>query len=167
MGITHAVHILTAPRNYFFGLGTELKSLMSHILTFSIHSYNVLLNVQDRLSPEVQPNWAQEPITLTDALGRVAPIHLELINNWDILDSVLEARFKNVPGERKIRQKEYALQDRSSKQDIRRDVPFNLCFLPGRRIDMCVLFEDNPCTPTSCPTCCWESTQDFATGGTW
>jgi hypothetical protein len=159
--------MLMTARNYFFGLGTELKSLMSNILTVNIRSYKILLDLQARVPPEVQPNWTQKPVTLTDALDREVPIHLELINTWDIWEAVLVARFKDVPGEHKIRQKEYALQDRTSQQDIRRNAPFSSSFLPGRRIDMCVLFEANPGTQMSCPTCGWESTQESATGGTW
>lgn len=140
---------------------------MSNILTFSIRSYNVLLEVQNRLSPEVQPNWTQEPLTLTDALGRVAPIHLELINNWDVLESVLEARFKDMPGERKIKVKKYALWDHNLQRDIVRSDRFESCFFPGRRIDMCILFENPPSPRTSCPNCHWDSCESYGGGSKW
>ena len=60
--------------------------------------YNILRDLQTRVPPEFEPCWIQEPLMLTDALGRVAPVHLELINNWHVLESVLVARFRNIPG---------------------------------------------------------------------
>jgi hypothetical protein len=32
-----------------------------------------------------------------DAHGRIAPIHLELVNTWDIFEAVLAARFSGLP----------------------------------------------------------------------
>jgi hypothetical protein len=67
-------------------------------MTAIYDSYKVLLDVQSRIPREFKPCWIQEPVMLTDALGRVAPIHIELVNSWEVFDSVLTARFINLPG---------------------------------------------------------------------
>lgn len=127
----------------------------------NFRSYNILVDLQTRVPREFGPCWIQEPLTLTDALGRVAPIHLELINSWEVLESVLTARFRNVPGERKIKQKEYALQNRGTLMDIDRHVSFEASFLPGRMIDMSMIFkESSPLGGQSCPGCGVGSEQD-------
>lgn len=64
-------------RNCFLGLGADLKSFMTRILTMNFRSFNILLDVQTRVLKEFGPCWIQEPLMLTDALGRVAPVHLE------------------------------------------------------------------------------------------
>jgi hypothetical protein len=125
---------------------------MTSILTATGHSYKVLLDVQSRVPREFKPCWIQEPVVLTDALGRVAPIHIELCNSWNVFDSVLAARFINQPGQDKVARKEVAFEDRLLGKDVDRSQPFVECFLPGRRIDMSMVFEQKiPCT--SCPKC--------------
>jgi len=89
---------------------------------------------------------------LTDPLGRITPIHLELINSWEVFDAVISARFLNVPGGQKIERKEYAIQDRNSQQDIERSYSFGSSFLPGRCVDMAMIFRTQS-SGASCPGC--------------
>jgi hypothetical protein len=154
-------------RRYFFTLGAELKAFMARIWTLNFRSYSILLDLQTRVPREFQPCWIQEPLILTDALGRVAPVHLELINSWDVLESVLAARFQNIAGERKIKRREYALQDRGSLNDIDRNAPFDVCFLPGRRVDMTMIFKETQPQTVSCPGCGMAATQTDPTGSNW
>jgi hypothetical protein len=160
--------VLSLVRKHFFELGAELKAFMARIWTLNFRNYKILLDLQARVPREFGPCWIQEPLILTDALGRVAPVHLELINSWDVLESVLAARFRNIPGEQKISRKEYALQDRSSSQDIERTAPFEASFFPGRKVDMSMLFSrSNNANSTSCPGCGMESGRDGGTASIW
>jgi hypothetical protein len=98
------------------------------------------------------PCWIQKPVMLTDALGRVAPIHLELINSWEVFDSVLAARFLNLPGQKKLGRGEYALQGKEAIEDLERSRLFETCFIPGNDINMCFSFKAT--FPTNaCPKC--------------
>ena len=125
---------------------------MIKIWTLSFRSYKILLDLQTRVPREFEPCWIQQPLIFTDALGRTAPVHLELINTWDVLEAVLVARFRNVPGERKVRSKEYALQDHITQKDLDRSALFESCFLPGRRVDMSMIFTQSHSSIT-CPGC--------------
>ena len=138
---------------YFFTLGAELKAFMARIWTLNFRSYNILLDLQTRVPREFGPCWIQEPLILTDALGRVALVHLELINTWEVLESVLAARFQNIPGERKVRDKEYALMDGGSLKDIERSSSFETSFFPGRRVDMSIVFKQGHAVIALCPGC--------------
>jgi hypothetical protein len=141
---------------------------MTKIWTLNFRNYNVLLDLQARVPREFGPCWIQEPLMLTDALGRVAPVHLELINSWEVLDSVLSARFRNIPGEQKVSRKEYALQDRNSSRDIERTARFEACFFPGRKVDMSMVFSrGNNTSSTSCPGCKMDSGQDSGIASVW
>lgn len=148
-------------------LGSELKALMRRILALNFRSYNILLELQTRVPREFEPCWIQEPLILTDALGRIAPIHLELINSWDVWESVLEARFRNLPGERKIKRKEYALQDRFSQLDIEMSASFESCFLPGRRVDMSMVFRQGISPSACCPGCGMEACRENTMAAAW
>jgi hypothetical protein len=140
---------------------------MARIWTLNFRSYNILLDLQTRVPREFEPYWIQEPLILTDALGRVAPVHLELINSWHVLEAVLAARFRNIPGERKVEQGEYALQDRGSLRDIERSQSFETNFPPGRKVDMSIVFNRRQPTGNPCPACGVESESDGATATTW
>jgi hypothetical protein len=163
----YARQLLIGYRRYFFTLGAELKGLMTRIWSLNFRSYNILLELQTRVPREFEPCWIQEPLILTDALGRIAPVHLELINSWTVLESVLEARFHNIPGERKIRRKEYALQDRSSQLDIQRSASFESCFLPGRQVDMSMVFKQVRSIGARCPGCGMECRQGTDVASIW
>lgn len=121
---------------------------MTNIWTLSFGSYGILLDLQTRVPREFGPCWIQEPLTLTDALGRVAPLHLELVNSWEVFEAVLEALFLNFLGDRKIKRREYAISDGSSEQDLVRSQSFVSAFLPGRCIDCVYCFKNrNQVTP--------------------
>lgn len=150
-------YMLIQFRKYFISLGAELKAFMWRIWKLNWRSYNILLDLQTRVPREFGPCWIQEPLILTDAIGRVAPVHLEFVNSWEVLESALAARFRNLPGERKIKQKEYALQDRSSLRDLKRNTPFEACFMPGGHVDMAMIFQGTQGRGNYCPGCGKES----------
>jgi hypothetical protein len=158
-------------RNYFITLGADLKSLMGKIWTLNFKTYNVVVDLQSRIPKEFRPCWIQEPVILTDALGRVAPIHLELINSWDVFDSVLTARFIDLPGEGKIARREYAIHEQNLGRDIQRTQPFTACFLPGRHLDMMVVFqnknESSDTLKNSCPSCKADSKEQSSSTKKW
>ena len=66
---------------------------------------------------------------------------------------MLEARFRQCPGHRKITRKEYALRFNTQDRDIERTVDFRRCFLPGRRVEMSMIFERILFHHTVCPWC--------------
>lgn len=144
----------TRSRNYFFTLGADLKSFMSRIWTLNFKMYSAIVDLQSRI-PESKPCWVQEPLILTDALGRVAPIHLELVNSRDVFDYVIAARFIDLPGEGKVARGEYAIHELNLVRDLDRTQPFAACFMPGLHLDMMMAFRnENDLTPSnSCPGC--------------
>ncbi|PVH79678.1 hypothetical protein DL98DRAFT_214990 [Cadophora sp. DSE1049] len=140
--------------NYFFKLGAELKTFMFNIWFVNFKTYHAVVDLQTRIPREFKPCWIQEPLILTDALGRVAPIHLELINSWDVFESVLVARFNQLPGQGKITRREYAIQETTLKLEIDRSQSFESSFLPGRKLDMSMIFKAfDGRNENSCPSC--------------
>lgn len=125
---------------------------MAKMCQSTLDNYNTLVDIQQRMPKQTGPCWIQEPITFTDPLGRVAPIHLELINTWEVFESVLAARFLNLRGQKKLQRREYALQGKDATADLERSRSFESCFVPGDDINMCFSFEAT--IPTNgCPKC--------------
>lgn len=136
-------------------------------------TYNAALSLQTRIPSQLGGCWRQEPVTLTDAHDRVWPIPLELIDSWEVctstrfeshcsgltvsqaLEAVLEVKFRQVPGHQKIKRREYTLRALHMSADIEHSVPFTSHFLPGRHVDMTMLFKGGP--ESSCPGCKLET----------
>ena len=131
-------------------------------------TYNAIISLQARIPAQLDRTWTQAPIILEDALGRILPFHLEFIDSWEVgrricgmghieltfkaFEPILEVRFRGLPGHRKIKQKEYALQANTINKDLDRKKPFNHCFFPGQHYDMSMIFNATR-AQNSCPAC--------------
>lgn len=110
----------------------------------------------------------QNPVILEDALGRVMRLDISFVTSWEVspsikvvnshlisqvFDHALEVQFRGYPGHRKISEHRYVLRARSINEDLDRSKPFERCFLPGQRVDMSMIFEDQLKDMRSCPGC--------------
>lgn len=154
---------------YIVKLGTDLKTLAWNIWTLNFKTYDAVVDLQSRIPKEFGPCWIQEPFILTDALGRVAPIHIELINSWDVFENVLKARFVDLPGEGKVARGEYAVHEPNMERDIERWQPFATCFPPGHRLDMMMVFKEDVghLSRNSCPVCSATSRENSLSAARW
>jgi hypothetical protein len=73
-----------------------------------------------------------------------------------MFDTILAKRFEQLPGQNKVRRKEYALEDHQSGQELNASKQWSLCFRPGQKVDMSMIFRQNQAS-TSCPGCKTES----------
>jgi hypothetical protein len=158
----------TPSGKYFFKFGADLKTLMLKIWTVNYGTYKIVLDLQTKIPRESTPCWIQKLLILTDPLGRVAPIHLELINSWEVFQSVLVARFNKLPGHGKIIRGEYAIQEKSLRRDIDPSLPFESSFLPGGHVDISITFKwQDDLLNTSCPSCRTRSSESSSDAIKW
>ena len=74
-------------------LGKDLKTFMRKIFVMNIATYKAVLDIRGCLPSHLERSLYQEPFILEDAIGRIAPVHMQFINSWEAFDSVLELRF--------------------------------------------------------------------------
>ena len=86
-------------------------------------------------------------------LKKIRRLVLKESNTFKAFESVLEIRFRQLPGHRKIKRREYALQVKTSDRDLEQSLAINRCFLPGQRIDMIMVFDGGRRGLVSCPGC--------------
>ena len=116
--------------------------------------FRTLLEIRASLPSHLERGLIQEPFLLEDAIGRISPVHMQFITSWAAFDSVLDMRFRNIPGHSKILSKEYILQDHASRRDINFHQPWEGTFLPGQKVDMSIMFDDvREEVALSCPRC--------------
>jgi hypothetical protein len=148
--------------DWFRQLGTELKGYMRRIIAMNIATYHAVISIQSALPCRLERGLIEEPFILEDAIGRIAPVHLQFITSWDAFNAVLEIRFQGMQGFQKVKQKQYGLQDKASKRDIEQSRPWQRAFLPGQRIEMSFLFDtqenEDSIYAVTCPGCRTPST---------
>ena len=71
---------------------------------------------------------------------------------------MIEVRFRNLPGHKKILRKEFALYDPNTGRDISQENRWEGVFLPGSRYHMSVVFFEDGVRPVPtknafCPKC--------------
>ena len=136
-------------------LGSDLKALMRRAIATNIATYQAVLSIQAILPSRLERTMIEEPFILEDPIGRIAPVHLQFVTSWDAFNAVLEVRFRDIQGYKKIKQRQYGLQDKSTGRDIVQTRRWDGAFLPGQRIEMSLLFETkaSPVSDNSHATC--------------
>ncbi len=76
-------------------LGNDLKTFMRKIFVMNIATYKAIMDIRRCLPSHLERSLYQEPFILEDAIGRIAPVHMQFISSWQAFDSVLELRFQS------------------------------------------------------------------------
>jgi hypothetical protein len=110
-----------------------------------------LRQIQNSLPPQV---LLQKPVIFTDALDRIAPVHLEWITSWESFLAVLEIRFKDLRRS-KIRRRKFTLRETATRRMITILRPLNVSVTPGQHVDMSMIFRDDTgeYSEAVCPHC--------------
>lgn len=74
-------------------LGNELKSFMRKIYVINVATYKAIIDIRRCLPSHLERSLYQEAFILEDAVGRIAPVHMQFFSSWEAFDSVLESRF--------------------------------------------------------------------------
>lgn len=153
-GIAISKKVASALRlQWFCQLGLELKDFMRRIFALNVATYQAVISIQRGLPSHLERTLIQEPFILDDAIGRIAPVHMQFITSWEAFDSVLELRFRNFPGHKKVQDKEYIFQEHATGREIDRSYAWDASFLPGQRIEMSMIFKSTRSVVSTCPRC--------------
>lgn len=74
---------------WFVQFGAEIIDFMLKIINIDIATYNIVISIQEVISGGLQRSLTHEPFILEDSIGRISPVHLQLIHSWDAFDAVL------------------------------------------------------------------------------
>jgi hypothetical protein len=110
--------------------------------------------IQSQIPPQVT---RQQPVYFEDAHGRIAPFHIEFINSFEAFQAIMEVRFRHVPGLKKVQNSEYLLHEFNSKRELNLRAPWESVFLPGRKVNMSMVFQRPQASLSSCPGCQTEN----------
>jgi hypothetical protein len=164
-----------ARQTWFLQLGRELKALLFKTLAMNFVIYRAvdkthasILDLQQALyasSQLVTPLTHERIFYLRDAIGRESSITMNFISSYDALVAVLQIRFRDKPGLKKIMKNEFAIENRATGRDMDRSKPWESFFRAGLWYDMDVIFQsvidEGSRIPEedTCPTCKAKSNQ--------
>ncbi|KAL1854486.1 hypothetical protein Daus18300_011407 [Diaporthe australafricana] len=142
--------------NWFGKLLVSVKRMVSTGLMINLATHRAVLSMQASMSNGLDRPLIQEPFVLEDALGRIAPVHLQFITSWQALEAVMLVRFEGLPGREKITTREFVLQEQATKREICLDQPWEIAFRPGSFVTMSLAFRRDIKSAkgsNSCPYC--------------
>ncbi|CRG92826.1 hypothetical protein PISL3812_09897 [Talaromyces islandicus] len=142
--VTQCYNLLNTLGDSITGIFQKTQSGMLTILDRVLEIHKLVL------PPQIN---CQQPVSFEDAHGRIVPIHVEFINSFDAFQAVLEVRFRDLPGLRKVQKMEYELHDSVSRRRVNLHSPWESIFLPGRNVAMSIVFRRPQAQTSSCPGC--------------
>ncbi|KAE9373748.1 hypothetical protein N431DRAFT_338810 [Stipitochalara longipes BDJ] len=131
---------------------TQVHSIAIDIKNI-LYFFQSHMRLQQSTPRGIGTGWQYDPVTLEDALGFRVPIPLEIVTSWKILDLILLERFEKRPGYQKVLRGEFAIEEGITGRDISRENEFAMCFRPGQKIDMSMIFSNLDTSSNHCPRC--------------
>lgn len=138
-------------------LGEQLLGLVKFMVSQNLQIYHEVVAIRTTQYSRLERPIAEEFFTLEDAAGRIIPIHLRTVDSWDAFRLLLAIRFKDRKGACRVARNRYTLQEHGSRKTIEQNLPWDITFIPGQRVNMSVFcrcpdsFNDN--SLSSCPKC--------------
>ena len=130
----------------------QLLEMTTQVLRTNVQVFQAVLelhNIIKRIPGQVE---RQQPVFLIDGLGRAYPFHLEFIRSAEAFVAVLAINFKKLGDDKKILNREFVIEDSTSKLDIDLEADWDLCFSPGQRVEMSMVYQQLEVSGT-CPSC--------------
>ncbi|KAK8123172.1 hypothetical protein PG984_011842 [Apiospora sp. TS-2023a] len=84
--------------------------------------------------------YAENNAFIEDALGYKFPVPLIIRPSWETVHSMIKDIFKNRPGMAMVLQRDYVLQDPSTRTDLQLTVDFHGAVRPGQNLVMSMVF---------------------------
>ncbi|KAI9736967.1 MAG: hypothetical protein M1834_000556 [Cirrosporium novae-zelandiae] len=130
-------------------IGNSRESLR----TSNVQILQVVLDIQTSIMHIPRQIERQQPVYMIDALRKPSPFYLEFVRSAEALIAVLRVNFKKFGAAEKIDRGEFVIQDTCSKREIDLSQDWEMCFLPGQRVDMSMVFNSTTGADNTCPNC--------------
>ncbi|ESZ93230.1 hypothetical protein SBOR_6386 [Sclerotinia borealis F-4128] len=145
--VVHNLYDVLAPLTLHSGLvigkrilDTALE-IKSTVIETNIRVFQMVLEIHQVITHIPSQVNRQHPVYLIDALGRHTPFHLEFIRLKEAFVSVLKINFSHVGRAASIIEHgDFAIQDSATKRDIQLQDDWELCFSPGQKVEMSMIF---------------------------
>jgi len=84
-----------------------------------------------------------------------------------MFDMIITKRFEKHPGHGKVLKGEFAIEEDATGRELSRKSDWSLCFRPGQKVDMSMLFSELESNSNECPRCRTKSSTSLETRTQW
>lgn len=135
--------------------GRQVLEMTAKVIEWNVSVFNIVLDIQHFITKIPGQIERQQPVYLVDAIGHHTPFYLEFVKSAEALTFVLQDNFREVSsGACKIQNGEFAIQDSGTGKDFDLASNWEICFSPGQRVDMSMVFTTGKVSsPRNCPKC--------------
>ena len=135
--------------------GKALLESSAQIVQSNLRIFQIVHDIQLfvlRIPGQIQ---RQQPVYLIDPLNKETPFHLEFIRSSEALLAVLKINLKaSGSGPAMIDRGEFAIEELGTQHLVDLTAPWDICFYPGQRVVMSMVFKQQETnTTSSCPSC--------------
>jgi hypothetical protein len=134
-----------------------------HVIEFG--PIGVIFRELQTVSQNIPRQVMSQLLFLEDALGRIACIPTEIITTFDEFQLILEKQFQHAPGLQKVKLREYALVDESTRETLDAHKSWDSAYIPGRKVNMSMVFKSLPVVrrldDLYCPGCMGAAVKMF------
>jgi DNA-binding XRE family transcriptional regulator len=135
---------------YFGGYTAEILQILRRMIRTDLEMYSLLRQIMDEL-PRAPRFPKQNCIEFTDVLGRNELLPYQWFQDWEVFESMLKVKFKDLPGERSVKNGQYVMLD-TTRRDHAIDVHFwKQSVFPGSSITMSVIVTGQHFIRGACP----------------
>lgn len=127
----------------------EMAKVVKEVCEQNVELFRKISNIQTSLPAQVDD---QKPVYFLDACGFQARIDLTWINCWEAFYAVLRVQFKQ-RGLKIVERKQFVLEDAHTTMSVDTHRRFELCFIPGRKINMDACLDEKEHVGNCCPIC--------------
>lgn len=131
-------------------LSRDIRELFEKLHRSNTAMYDLLLQIYSRL-PQQPTTQLEDNITFTDALNRRSHLPYAYFQHWEVFKAMLEVRFADMPGERKVHRGQYLLMDHRSLPHRITPQQWTRYVLPGVEIAMSVMVSQVARVASACP----------------
>jgi hypothetical protein len=147
--------------------GTALLESSAQVVQSNMRIFQAIRQLQAMISTVPPQIERKQPVYLIDALNKACPFHLEFIRSAEALLSVLKVNLNESGcGPEKIDRGEFVIEDCGTHAPIDMIQNWDLCFHPGQRVAMSMVFEQ-VAQDASCPRCRTIHAAAAEEEGTW
>ncbi|GAM41354.1 hypothetical protein TCE0_042f14416 [Talaromyces pinophilus] len=135
--------------------GKQLVESTAQILRTNIQLFQHIREIQNFITRIPGQVERQQPVYLIDALGKASPFHLEFVRSAEAFTAILKVNFKDTGiGPQMIERGEFVIQETGSQLEIDLTKPWEMCFSPGQRVAMSMVFRSSIFQSGNfCPRC--------------
>jgi len=117
--------------------GKMLLKATAEITQTNLRVFHMMLDIHQFVFRVPSQVSRQQPVYMTDALGKESPFHLEFVRSAEALIAILKVNFRSTrTGPRMIEQGEFMIEDDATKKHINLASDWETCSSPGQRVSM-------------------------------